>query len=571
MNTDAPIFLGIDVGTGSARAGFFSVDGLLLAQSSCPIKIWYPQDSFVEQSSTNIWHAVCQATKTAYAAIPPQPIAGIGFDATCSLVVVNAKGDPLSVSPLVASQYSHSTSLEIPEEIPNVIVWMDHRAQAETEEINAQQFSVLDYIGGRMSLEMQTPKLLWLRRHRTDTWQKAAHFFDLPDFLTWKATGKTTRSLCSTTCKWTYLGHKKMWDAAYFQAIGLSDIVEEKFQRIGQHILPPGAPVGLLSAEAARELGLPANIPVSASAIDAHAGGIGTIGAMAGSSNPAKTSLQAPMAVPDIFSRRIALIAGTSSCHMAISPQPHFVSGIWGPYYGAMLPNMWLNEGGQSATGSLIDHIITTHHAYSLLKEKAIQQGITPYDYLNTQIEHLSSSLPSYSYLTKKLHIMPDFHGNRSPLADPEVRGMISGLTLHSGLDELTLLYLATLQGLAYGTRQIIETLNKKGYHIDTVMVSGGQTKNPLFLQEHANATQCRIVLPKEQDAVLLGSAILGAVAGGVYPSIPAAMAAMSHIGHVIEPGEASLLQYHTRKYSVFLQMQKNQYEYNTLMSSKTL
>ena len=52
--------------------------------------------------------------------------------------------------------------------------------------------------------------------------------------------------------------------------------------------------------------------------------------------------------------RRLALVGGTSSCHMAASPEPRFIAGVWGPYFGAMVPGLWLTEGGQSATGALI-------------------------------------------------------------------------------------------------------------------------------------------------------------------------------------------------------------------------
>ena len=60
---------------------------------------------------------------------------------------------------------------------------------------------------------------------------------------------------------------------------------------------------------------------------------------------------------------RVALIGGTSSCHMAVSPEPRFVPGVWGPYFSAMVPGWWLNEGGQSATGALLDHVVGTHPA----------------------------------------------------------------------------------------------------------------------------------------------------------------------------------------------------------------
>lgn len=66
----------------------------------------------------------------------------------------------------------------------------------------------------------------------------------------------------------------------------------------------------------------------------------------------------------------LGLICGTSSCHMVVSQTPKLVPGVWGPYFSAMIPNMYLNEAGQSATGKLIDFIIETHPAYSKIKSR---------------------------------------------------------------------------------------------------------------------------------------------------------------------------------------------------------
>ena len=76
--------------------------------------------------------------------------------------------------------------------------------------------------------------------------------------------------------------------------------------------------------------------------------------------------------------------------------------------------------------------------------------------------------------------------------------------------------------------RKTAVALNKKGYRIDTLLACGGGTKNPVFLREHADITGCRIVLPREPEAVLLGAAVLGSVAAGHHDSVLAAMGAMS-------------------------------------------
>ncbi|EFH11345.1 FGGY-family carbohydrate kinase [Pseudoroseomonas cervicalis] len=540
------IVIGVDVGTGSARAGAFTPQGAMLGQAARPIRMWRPRADFVQQSSDDIWQAVCAAVRGALRDLGPVRVLGMGFDATCSLVVLDAEFRPVSISPQGE-----------PEQ--DVMVWMDHRAAAEAEAINAGEHEVLRYVGGRISLEMQAPKLLWLKRHRPQAWARAAHVFDLPDYLTWRATGSLARSLCSTVCKWTYLGHEGRWDADFFHAIGLGELADEGFRRIGTEILPPGQRLGTLGAEAAAALGLEAGIPVGASAIDAHAGGLGVIGAALNGVAPDAATLN----------RRVALVGGTSSCHMAVSPEARFVPGVWGPYHSAMLPGLWLNEGGQSATGALIDHVITTHAAYPAMAAAAQQAGETIYQSLNRKLADMAEGLPFPALLTEGLHVMPDFHGNRSPRADASLRGMVSGLRLAAGEEDLALLYLATVQAVAYGTRHIIEAMNAQGYAIDTVMACGGGTKNPVFLREHADATGCQLVLPREPEAILLGAAMLGATAGGVQDSLAGAMAAMSGAGEVIAPGDAAVRRYHDAKYAVFRRMHDDQLAYRALMQAR--
>ena len=137
------------------------------------VTLHHAAGSIVEQSSNEIWSAVCSASKAAIriANVDPVDIVGVGFDATCSLVVLGKDGAPLAVGPS-----------EDPER--NIIVWMDHRAIDQAERINATKHRVLDYVGGIISPEMETPKLLWLKENRPEIFSRAENFFDLTDYLT---------------------------------------------------------------------------------------------------------------------------------------------------------------------------------------------------------------------------------------------------------------------------------------------------------------------------------------------------------------------------------------------------
>jgi D-ribulokinase len=133
-------YIGVDVGTSSTRAGVFDEAGNLLASAKHPIQTWQEAGDIVEQSSADIWQACVTSVRAAMAeaAVAPEMVKGIGFDATCSLVVLDGYGNPLTVS----GSDDHQR---------NVIVWMDHRAISEARDINATQDDVLRYVGGSIS------------------------------------------------------------------------------------------------------------------------------------------------------------------------------------------------------------------------------------------------------------------------------------------------------------------------------------------------------------------------------------------------------------------------------------
>uniref|UniRef100_A0A1A9X0D3 FGGY carbohydrate kinase domain-containing protein n=1 Tax=Glossina brevipalpis TaxID=37001 RepID=A0A1A9X0D3_9MUSC len=341
-------FVGVDVGTSSARAALVRSDGKVLQQIAKSIRTWNPEHEHFEQNSTDIWNAVCSCVKFVTRDIPKEEIVAISFDATCSLVILGDNGEPLSASNTGNTQQ-------------NVIVWMDHRAHKETEKINATKHELLQYVGGQVSVEMELPKLMWLKTNLyLSTWIKIWRAFDLPDFLTWRSTGCDSRSLCTVVCKWNYDGLAMEWNKKFFEEIGLDELLKNNAEIIGRNIQEPGTPVGKgLSEVAAEEMNLLPGTIVGTALIDAHAGALGMFGCNAEDAN-----------CIDDLEGKLALICGTSACHMTLTRQPCLANGIWGPYRGAIIPNYYLNEGGQSAAGLLLDHIIKTHPQYMHIKLK---------------------------------------------------------------------------------------------------------------------------------------------------------------------------------------------------------
>ena len=523
-------FIGIDVGTTSTRAGIFDEAGNLLATARHPIRVWQEAGDVVEQSSSDIWDACAAAVRSAMAeaAISPGAVKGIGFDATCSLVVLDRSGEPLSVSTTGDNRR-------------NVIVWMDHRATAEARLINETGDEVLRYVGGLISPEMEMPKLLWLKRHLRENFDRAGHFFDLADYLSFRATGSLARSTCTVTCKWNYLAHEERWSASYFQRIGLEEFVADKYQRIGTTIVAPGTPHGSgLTELAARHFGLNKATPVGASLIDAHAGGLGAIGGV----DRAGT-------IADVCGR-LAYIMGTSACIMATTAEPCFVPGVWGPYYSGMVPGFWLNEGGQSAAGAAIDHLIRSHPAHTQASAAARCENVEIIAFLEKRIIERAGSASEAALLARDIHVLPEFLGNRSPYADPETRAVIAGLDLDADIYAMERLFIAGLCGLAYGLADVIDAFGTHGVGSNVIVMGGGAGRSPLVRQIMADTTGHTVALPQTPEPVLLGAAMLGAVAAGAYASLGQTMAAMSALGRQTEPTAPGMALFHRKKREVY-------------------
>lgn len=477
----------VDVGSARARAGLFSPQGQLVARASRGFATLPSPGGQAGFDFAEIWQAVADALAEArrMAGASPAQVGALAFDATCSLVV------------------------DAPGFSPDVIAWHDHRAMTEADELSRLDHPVVARAGGSVSPEMQTPKLIWLARHRPDAWAGLRGIRDLCDHLAWRATGLPARSLCAAAAKWPYLPDQGGWARSLMARFGIEAFPHD------EPILPPGCAIGPLSEQGAAELGLDRTCIVAAGLIDAFSGALG--------------------AAPDMP----ALIAGTSNCILAndVAVGP----ALWGPYPGAILPGQTVSEGGQSATGALLESIRRQY------------PDPPSHDQILLRIAQTPEPAPD-------LHVLPDFKGNRTPFADPLMRGVIHGLPLDRSPVALDALYWRSAVGIALGTRQVVAHM---GLSPDRLAIAGGQARSPLMRQLYADAIGAEIHWQPE-DAVLRGTAI--AASAPALGGIQAARARFARNVQITRPDPSARAR-RDADWTIFLRMQEHRAEIAAMQS----
>lgn len=260
-----------------------------------------------------------------------------------------------------------------------------------------------------------------------------------------------------------------------------------------------------------------------------------------------------------------------------MSPKPIFVGGVWGPYRDCVIPGKWMAEGGQSATGQLLKHVLETHPAYKQAISQANSSCMNIYDFLNSHLADMKAavSAPSIAYLGRYIFFYGDLWGNRSPIADSNMSGSIVGLTADVSVESLALYYYATMEFIALQTSHIVAKMNESGHDIRSIFMSGSQCKNNILMSLIATACNMPIVIPQySHAAVCHGAAMLGAKAAtadktGKTEMLWTIMKRMSKPGRIIRPtatpGVKELLEV---KYKVFHEQCERQRAFRMMVDS---
>jgi ribulokinase len=466
-------YLGVDCGTQSLRAVLYRADGTLLAEASHAYPTLYPHPNWAEQNPEDWWNALRQAVRGCLAR------AGVHGEEVAAIAC-----DGTSFTGVFAK--NDGTVLR------PAILWMDIRAAEEAAEITATDGPALESCGGRVSPEWTLPKALWVERNEPEVYAEADRIVEGVDWLLFRLCGRWTTSTGSAGGKrhWT---PERSWPVEFYERIGLPDLADKG----PDDVVYVGEPLGALLPEAAAALGLGPRCVV------AHAGMDGWT---------------APIGLNALGPGNAALTLGTSTVLFAETNRAARIDGIMGPFPDGVRRGYPVYEAGQTSGGSTVEWVL-----------KLLGIGFGSDEYATIQV--LAEGIPPGA---GGLVVFDALHGNRTPYFDPFARGNVCGLTLQHGPPHL---YRAVLEGCAYAIRNILETLERGGRHVQEVRVSGSGAGNPLWLRIIAGATGRPLHVSKVAHATCLGAAVCAAVAAGAHADLAAGAAAMAPEFDTVWPG----------------------------------
>lgn len=433
-------------------------------------------------------------------------VVGISVDTTGSTpVAVDRTGLPLALRPDFA-------------ENPNgmFILWKDHTANAEAEEINtlAHQWETergpIDYtryVGGIYSSEWYWAKILHTLRVDEAVRENAFSWVEHCDWISAVLTGNTDplslrRSRCAA-------GHKALWHSEFDGLPSdefltkLDPLLAGLRDRLFKDTYTSDEPMGTLSAEWAGKLGLSPDVVVGVGAFDAHMGAIGA------------------QIEPYTFVR----IMGTSTCDILMAPNEEIgnrlIRGICGQVDGSVAPGMLGMEAGQSAFGDLYAWFarLLTGPVRELLGNEAADTM------MSQLIPHLSEQAAQLPVTPTDLIALDWINGRRTPDANHTLKAAISGLSLGTDAAQV---FKALVEATAFGSRSIVDRFAAEGVPIRKVTAIGGVAKkSPFVMQTLADVLNKPIQVAQSEQACALGAAMCAAVAAGVHSSLEHAQQAM--------------------------------------------
>lgn len=445
--------LGLDLGTSGSKAVLTRPDGTIVATAtrSRPGSMAMPRPGWAEMDAEDVWWGDVRALC--------RDLAGQrGDEALEGLAGVCVSG----LGPCFLPTDADGRPLR-----PAMLYGIDMRAVAEIAELEDRYGSeaILERCVTPLTSQAVGPKALWLRRHEPDTWARTERWFSASSWVVHRLTGEYTLDHhTASQCVPLYDLGAEAWHEPWYDDI-LGGVPAPR-------LAWPGELVGTVTAAAAEATGLPAGTGVCAGTVDAWAeafsGGVRSPG-------------------------DLMLMYGSTLFFVQVLREPAPHPQLWNT--AGIDPGSRCLAAGMSTSGTLTEWV----------------RGLTgdlPFDQLIAE----ATSVPPGS---EGLLLLPYFAGERTPIFDPDARGVLAGLTLQHGRGHLLR---AAYEGIGFGIRQIVGLLDSDANPVRRLVAVGGGTQSALWMQVVSDILGRPQEVPLQTIGASYGDALLAAIGAGLVP-----------------------------------------------------
>ncbi len=452
--------LGIDLGTSGTKTVAFDEAGRVLASSTVEYPLIQPQNGWAEQDPRLWYEAVCKSAKDVIrkAGIDPHDIAATAISGQMhGLVMLDEKGQVLR----------------------NAILWCDARTGEECEEIEKAvgRSRLVEICANPALTGFTAPKILWVRKHEPEIFKKCAHILLPKDYVRYRLTGKILQEVSDASGTNLLDIRKRQWSQEILDALDID-------RALLPDLVGSGEVAGRITAQASKDCGLTE----------------GTVVAGGGGDNACAALGTGVCADGDAF-----VTLGTSGVVFAHTSRPSIDPLGRVHTFCSAVDGEWTAMSCTLAAGLSLRWM--RDEFYKPEKDAAQQSGVDPYDLMTDEASKIPSGSDGLIYL-------PYLMGERSPVLDPEARGVFFGLTARHTRAHLVR---AVMEGVALSQRHNLMVLREMGITPSELKACGGGASSPLWRQMLADTMGCAVRTMESKEGPALGAAILAGVAAGIY------------------------------------------------------
>ncbi|WP_196599901.1 xylulokinase [Pectinatus frisingensis] len=458
--------LGLDIGTSAVKTVLFDENMQAINAVSEEYPLNQPQNGWAEQNPDDWYRASLNTIRAVLAKsnIDPQSIAGVGLSGQMHGLVMLDKNDVV---------------------IRPSIIWCDQRTAAEcreiTEKVGAKR--LIEITANPALTGFTASKILWVRNHEPENYAKCAHILLPKDYVRFRMTGEYATEVSDASGMQLLDVPKRRWSDEILRKLDIN-------RKLLAKVYESADVTGNISRQFAKASGLSTDTVVVGGAGDNAAAAIGT---------------------GTVKNGRAFTTIGTSGVVFAHTDKLSIDPDGRVHTFCCAVPGCWHVMGVTLAAGLSLkwfrDNIADNY------KAAAAKKNVDAYVLMNEAV----AGIPCGS---NRLIYLPYLMGERTPLLDPECRGVFFGLSaIHKKEDMMR----AVMEGVAYSLSDCYDVLKGMDVNVDNMMACGGGGKSPIWRQMLADMFNCKVQTLYSEEGPALGVAILAGVGAGIFKDVVSA------------------------------------------------